>query len=81
METPFIGLIGKHFVSALAVFDPHNVPSTDSSLFPTYGKTSIEDLFNYFGKDKFALTLNDEERVKTVVLSHEVHTEWITFRT
>ena len=81
METPIIGLLGKHFVSALAVFDPRNVPSTDSSLFPTYGKTSIEDLFNYFGKDKFPLTLNDEERLKTVVISPEVHTEWIAYRT
>ena len=67
-------------MSALAIFDPHNVPSTDSSQFPTYGK-SIEVLLNHYGKDKFTLTLNDEETVKTAGISLEVHTEWITFRT
>ena len=41
----------------------------------------MEVLLNYCGKDKFALTLNDEETVKTAVISPEVHTEWITFRT
>ena len=66
-------------MSALAIFDPHNVPSTDSSQFPTYGKKLIEVLLNHYGKDKFALTLNDEETVKTAVISPEVHTEWITF--
>ena len=37
--------------------------STDSSQFPTYGKKSIEVLLNHYGKDKFALILNDEETV------------------
>ena len=68
-------------MSVLAVFDHRNFPSTDSSLFPTYGKKSIEVLLNHFGKDKFALTLNDEERVKTVFMSPKVHTDWQTFQT
>ena len=87
--TPFVALqknISGQFVihdivSALAIFDPYNVPSTDSYQFPTYGKKSIEVLLNHYGKDKFALTLNDEETVKTVVISPEVHTECIAFRT
>ena len=40
----------------------------------------MEILLNHYGKDKFALTLN-EETVKTAVISPEVHTKWITFRT
>ena len=68
-------------MSALGIFDPCNVSSTGSSQFPTYGKKSIEVLLNHCRKDKFALTLNDEETVKTAVISPEVHTEWITFRT
>ena len=55
--TPFVALqknISGQFVihdivSALAIFDPYNVPSTDSYQFPTYGKKSIEVLLNYFG--------------------------------
>ena len=68
-------------MSALAIFNPRNVPSANSSHFPTYGKKSIEVLLNLYKKDKFALTLNDEETVKTAVISPEMHTEWITFRT
>ncbi len=33
------------------------------------------------GKGKCALSLNDDETVKTAVISPEVHTEWITSRT
>ena len=64
---------------ALAIFDPCNIPSTDSSQFLTYGKESIVVLLNHYGKDKFALTLNDKETVMTAVISPKVHTEWITF--
>ena len=90
MDIPFVALLKENIssrfsthdiVSALAIFGPRNVPSTDSSRFPTYGKKSIEFLLNYYRKDKFALTLNDEETVKTAVISPEVHTEWITFHT
>ena len=88
MGTPFVALHKEnisswfvtHDVSALVIFDPHNIPNTDSSQFPTYGKKSIEVLLNHYRKDKCALTLNDEETVKTAVISPEVHTEWITFR-
>ena len=41
----------------------------------------IEVFLYHYGKDKFALTLNDEETVKTAIISPKVHTEWITFRT
>ena len=68
-------------VSALAIFDPRNVPSTDSSQFPTYRKKSIAVLLSHLGRDKFALTLNDDEKVMTAIISPEVHTEWITFHT
>ena len=90
VETPFVALLKENIssrfathdsVSGLAIFDPHNVPSTDSSLFATYGKKSIKILLNHYGKDKFALTLNEEETAKTAVISPEVPTEWITFRT
>ena len=68
---------------ALDIFDPRNILSTDSSQFPTYGKKLIEVLINHYRKDKFALTLNDDETetVRTAVISSEVHSEWITFRT
>ena len=68
MGTPFVNfLIRKPFQAGLqllvlcqhwqlAIFDPSNVASTDSSQFSTYGKKSIEVLFNHYGKDKFALT-------------------------
>ena len=88
--TPFVALLKENIsswlathdiVSALAIFDPRNVPSTKSSQFPTNGKKSIEVLLNYYRKDQFALTLNDEETVKIAVISPEVHTEWITFHT
>ena len=86
--TPFVALLKKNIsirfathdiVSELAIFDPCNIPSTYSSQFSTYGKKSIEVLLNHYGKDKFALTLNDKETVMTAVISPEVHTEWITF--
>ena len=84
MGTPFVALLKENIsswfathdiLSALAIFDPHNISSSSSSQFPTYGMKS------HYRKDKFALTLNDEETVKTAVVSSEVHTEWITFRT
>ena len=68
-------------MSALAIFDTRNVPSTDSSQFLSYGKKLIEVLLNQYGNDKFALTLNVEQTVKAAVISPEVHTEWIAFRT
>ena len=82
--TPFLALLKKNissqFTSHDIVLALHNVPSTDSSQFPTYGKKSIEFLLNHYGKDKFAFTLNDEETVKTTVISPELHIEWLTFR-
>ena len=56
-------------LSALAIVNPRNISSTDSSQFPTYGKKSIEVFLNNYGKDKFALTLNDKETVKSGVIS------------
>ena len=47
--------------------DPPYVPSNDFSQISTYGKNSIEVLLNHYGKNKFALTLNDVETVKTAV--------------
>ena len=67
-------------MSSLAIFDPHNIPRTNCSRFPTYGKKSIEVLLNHYGEDKFALSL-DEETVKTAVISPKLHTEWISFHT
>ena len=62
--TPFVALLKEnisswfatHIVSALAKFDPRNIPSTDSSQFPTYRKKSIEVLLNHHWKDTFAST-------------------------
>ena len=68
-------------VSVLAIFDPRNVPSADSSQFFTYGKKSMEVLLNHYGRDEFTLTLNDEETVKTAIISPELYTKLITFRT
>ena len=74
MGTPFVAHLKENIssrfathdiVSALGIFDRLNVPSTNFSQFPTYGKKSIEVLLNHCGKDKFALTLNDEETVMT----------------
>ena len=69
------------FVSALAIFDPRKVLSADSAQLPIYGKNSIEVLFNHYGKDKPALTLNEKETVKSAVINPGVQNEWITFRT
>ena len=38
-------------------------------------------LLNRYGKDKVALTLNEEETLKSSVISPEVQTEWITIHT
>ena len=71
--TPFVALLKENIssrfathdiVSALAIFDSRNIPSTDYSQFPSYGNKSIEVLLNHYGRDKFALTLNDEETVR-----------------
>ena len=77
MGTPFVALLKEiissrfashDIVSALAIFDPRKVPSADSAQLPTYGKKSIEVLLDHYGKDKSALTLNEEERVKSAVI-------------
>ena len=69
--TPFVALLKENIsnqfathgiVLALAIFDPRYVTSTDPSQFPTYGKKSIEVLLNHYGKDKFALTLNNKKQ-------------------
>ena len=53
VRTPFVDLLKENIsslfathdiVSALAIFEPHNVPHTDSSQFPTYGKKLMEIL-------------------------------------
>ena len=66
-------------VSALVIFDPHKVPG--GSDLPAYGKESIEVLLDHFGKDKPACTLNEEETVKSAMITPDIRTEWITFRT
>ena len=90
MGTPVVALLKENIsslfathgiMSALAIFDPLNIPSINSSQFSTYAKKSIEALLNHYGKDEFALALNDEETVMTAVISPQVHTEWIIFRT
>jgi hypothetical protein len=67
-------------VSALSIFDPRNVPSTDSTLLPTYGDESIDVILAHYGKDEPALTTHGEETVKTAIISSEIRTEWKTFR-
>ena len=47
---------------------PHNISSNDTSQIPIYGKKLIEVLLNHTG-NKFALTLNDAETVKTTAIS------------
>ena len=44
-------------------------------------QNSVEVLLNHYGKDKPALTLNEEEIMKSAVITPDVQTEWITFRT
>ena len=38
-------------------------------------------MLNNYGKEKFALTQKDGEKIMTAVISPEVYTEWIIFRT
>ena len=90
VETPFVAILKENISRRFAT---HDIASTRAILilvmfpvsillnFPIYGKKSIEALLNHYGKDKFALTLNDKETVKTAAIFPEVHTEWITFRT
>ena len=62
--TPFVALHKENIssclqlmiFSALAIFDPCNIPSTDSSPFPTYEKKSIDILLNLYGKVNFLLS-------------------------
>ena len=62
------GRFASHdIVSALAIFDPRKVPSTDSTQLPSYGKKSIEVLLDHYGIEKPALTFNQEETVKAAV--------------
>ena len=61
VETQFV-ILRKTFCVCTG-HDPHNVPSNDSSQIPTYGKKLTEVLLNHNGKNKFALTLNDVEKV------------------
>lgn len=65
----------------MSIFDPRKVPSTESNQLPTYGKKSIDVLLGHYGKDKPALTLNEEETMKLAIITPEVHSEWMTFRT
>ena len=57
MGTPFVAFLkeiisSRHdIVSALAIFDPCNVPCNDSSQFPTYGKKSIAVSLYHYGTD------------------------------
>ncbi|XP_065892412.1 zinc finger MYM-type protein 1-like [Dysidea avara] len=87
--TPFVALLKQNIsnrfsscdiLSALAIFDPKKVPSSNSSEFSTYGKKSIEILLHHYGTEKPALTINDENTMKSPLINEEVHTEWITFR-
>ena len=48
--------------------------------FPLMERSQLKFFSITTGK-MFALILNDEETVKTAVISPEVHTQWITFRT
>ena len=43
-------------------------------------KKSIEILLHHYGTEKPALTINDENTMKSPLINEEVHTEWITFR-
>ena len=62
-------------VSALAIFDLHVMFPV--SILPNF--PLMERKLNHYRKDKFALTLNVDETVWTVVISPKVHIEWITF--
>ena len=88
--SPFIACIktnisnrfaSHEIVSALSIFDPRRVPSTESDKLPTYGNRSIEVLLDHFGKDMPAVTLNGDETMKSAVVSSNIRTEWTTFRT
>ena len=43
-------------------------------------KISIDILLDHYGKEKPALTLNNEETMKPALIHSEVRTEWIAFR-
>ena len=66
-------------MSALAIFNPQRVPTADSAQVAVYRNKSTETVLNHYGKDKPALTLNEEETVKSAVLTPEVLTECIAF--
>ena len=56
-------------MSALSIFDPQKVPSTDSVQLPTYGNQSISVLLEQFGTDKPGVTIDGEETVKSALIS------------
>ena len=70
----------QDIVSALSIFDPRKVPSSDSTQLPTYGTKSIELLTDHYAQKRHSLTLDEEEMQKEGLITPELHTEWITFR-
>ena len=73
MERPFTALHKENLFCQYWTYLIHvTFPVTILPLFPIFGKKSIEVLLNHYGKDKFALNLNDEETVKTAVKFPEV---------
>ena len=67
-------------VSAMSIFDPKKMPSSDSPDLPQYGKNSIGTLLSHYGTDKPSQTLLGNPTVKKALISSEIHTEWITYR-
>ncbi len=56
------------------------MPSIDSSDLPSYGENLVKVLIDHYGADQPAETVLGEEVVKPALISHELHTEWKTFR-
>ena len=89
VATPFVNTLNQNIsrrfeaqdiVSALSIFDPRKIPSSDSTQLPTYGTKSIELLTDHYAQERHSLTLDEEEIQKEGLITPELHTEWITFR-
>ena len=67
-------------VSAFSIFDPRKLPKSDSPSSSTYGDRSIDVIFDHYGQDKSAETVDGEETEKKAIVSSEIRTEWKTYR-
>ena len=67
-------------MSAFSIFDPWEVPATDSPNLPQYGEHEFATLLSHYGAAKPAETLLGESTSKEAIITSDTVTEWKTYR-